>query len=284
MFPAAPATSIEVVESGPLRACLEIKRAILNSSIVQRVSLTHNGARLDFRTEVDWNERHVLLKAAFPLELRTPQTSFEIQWGHVKRPTHQNTSWDWAKFESCAQKWIDLSEPDYGVSLLNDCKYGHDVKDNVMRITLLRSPAMPDPDADAGHHEFTYSLLPHSGGLSSETIRQAYALNDPLIAFQATTEPCATANTPTSMFSLDRDNVLIETIKQAEDGNGIIVRPYETLGTRCTVSLQSDFKIQSCTIVNLLEKQLQPLKPAGSEIRFDIKPFEILSLRLTMAE
>jgi len=280
VFPAAPATSIEVVESGPLRACLEIKRTVLSSSIVQRITLTRDDARLDFQTVVDWNERDVLLKAAFPLELRAPQASFEIQWGHVKRPTHQNTSWDWAKFESCAQKWIDLSEPDYGVSLLNDCKYGHDVKDNVMRITLLRSPGMPDPDADAGRHEFTYSLLPHAGGLSSGTIQQAYALNDPLIAFPSAAEPLAAANAPTSMFSVDRDNVIIETIKQAEDGNGIIVRLYEALGSRGAVSLQSDFSVQSCEIVNLLEKPLQPIRLEKSEIRFDIKPFEIITFKI----
>ncbi len=131
---------------------------------VQRISLSHNSPRLDFDTTIDWHERHILLKVAFPVDVLSPQATYEIQWGNVQRPTHRNTSWDWARFETCAQKWVDLSEGDYGVSLLNDCKYGHDIQDNVMRLSLLRSPTMPDPEADQGEHRFAYSLLPHAGG------------------------------------------------------------------------------------------------------------------------
>ena len=124
----------------------------MRSEYVQHVSLRYNSARLDIETTIDWQERHVLLKAAFPVDILSPVATYEIQWGNVERPTHRNTSWDWARFETCAQKWVDLSEGDYGVSLLNDCKYGHDIKDNVIRISLLRSPSDPDPEADRGEH------------------------------------------------------------------------------------------------------------------------------------
>ncbi|MBZ0302528.1 MAG: alpha-mannosidase, partial [Anaerolineae bacterium] len=157
------AEPVKVVESGPLRATLEIKRNVLNSPLVQRISLGYHSARLDFDTWIDWHERHVMLKVAFPVDVLTPVATYEIQWGNVERPTHWNTSWDWARFETAAQKWMDLSEGDYGVSLMNDCKYGHDVRGNVMRISLLRAPTNPDPEADQGEHRFAYSLLPHAG-------------------------------------------------------------------------------------------------------------------------
>jgi alpha-mannosidase len=114
------------------------------------------------------------------VDILTPQATYEIQWGNVTRPTHRNTSWDWARFETCAHKWVDLSEGDYGVSLLNDCKYGHDIHNNVMRITLLRSPTMPDPMADFGEHQFKYSMYPHVGSWNETTQREAYLLNDPI--------------------------------------------------------------------------------------------------------
>ena len=191
IWTADPATSVEVVEAGPLRATLKISRRILRSEYVQHVSLRYNSARLDIETTIDWQERHVLLKAAFPVDILSPVATYEIQWGNVERPTHRNTSWDWARFETCAQKWVDLSEGDYGVSLLNDCKYGHDIKDNVIRISLLRSPSDPDPEADRGEHRFAYSLLPHAGSWGDLTIAEAYCLNDPLIVAEGktSTEP-----------------------------------------------------------------------------------------------
>src|SRR5205814_8119174 len=146
-------------------------------TITQRILIHADIPRIDFPTRVDWRERQTLLKAAFPVTVNSPRATFDIQWGNVERPTHWNTSWDWARFETCAHKWIDLSEGDYGVSLLNDCKYGHDVRNNVMRISLLRSPTRPDPEADQGEHRFAYTLLPHRGSWDETTINAAYALN-----------------------------------------------------------------------------------------------------------
>lgn len=281
MWTSEPADSIEVVERGPLRATLEIRRRILNSTYVQRISLTHNSAALTFDTTIDWHERHVLLKVAFPVEVLSPQATYEIQWGNVERPTHRNTSWDWARFETCAQKWIDLSEGGYGVSLLNDCKYGHDVRDNVMRMSLLRSPTHPDPEADQGEHRFTYQLLPHAGRWDDATIAGAYALNDPLLVTVNTTnvEPTDAERTE-SFVSVDQPNVVIETVKQANDGNGIVVRLYESQRRRGTVTVRTGFPLHDAAITNLLEENQSDVTMEKRAVTFEITPYQIVTLRL----
>ncbi len=288
MWLSAPATSIEVVEQGPLRATVEVKRRILNSNYVQRISLTHNSPRLDFDTHIDWHERKVLLKVAFPIDVLAPTATYEIQWGNVQRPTHRNTSWDWARFETAAQKWVDLSEGDYGVSLLNDCKYGHDIYENVMRLTLLRGTTSPDPQADLGEHEFKYSLFPHTGSWDERTIAEAYALNDPLIIYKSTADnrpptaenqPSAVSHLP-SLVSTDQPNIIIETIKRAEDGNGIIVRLYESQRRRGPFTLTTNFSIAAAWRTNILEVNMAKLSVEGNQLNHTIKPYQILTLRL----
>ena len=280
--------SIEWIETGPLRQTLEIRRQILNSTIVQRISLNRGSARLDFETEVDWQERHVLLKVAFPVDILSPAATYEIQWGSVQRQTHRNRSWDWARFESCAQKWVDLSEGDYGVSLLNDCKYGHDVRGNVLRLTLLRSPTFPDPEADRGMHRFTYSLLPHAGSWDDRTIGAAYGLNDPVIVSQAGDRHFesdghlpAPGLRPPSFVSVDSPNVVIETVKVAEDGRGVIVRLYESQRMRGEVVLTAGFAIGEAWITNLLEEDAAALEVEGNRVRLQVRPFQILTVRVT---
>ncbi|MBN1218019.1 MAG: alpha-mannosidase [Anaerolineae bacterium] len=280
MWEAAPASSIEMVEAGPLRATLEIRRRILHSDYVQRISLTYNSPRLDFDTTIDWRERHILLKVAFPVDILSPVATYEIQWGNTQRPTHRNTSWDWARFETCAQKWVDLSEGNYGVSLLNDCKYGHDIRENVMRLSLLRSPTTPDPEADQGEHRFAYSLLPHAGGWNEITIAAAYALNDPLIVAEGSGNKGGSASIVLSFLSVDRPNVVIETVKQAEDGRGVIVRLYESQRHRGQVTLTSSFVLESVWLTNLLEENQLQLSPAGNRVGFSIRPYQIVTLRL----
>ncbi len=281
MWLADPAQSVTVVESGPLMATLEIRRRILHSDYVQRISLAHNSPRLDIATEIDWRERHVLLKVAFPVEVLTPTATYEIQWGNVERPTHRNTSWDWARFESCAQKWVDLSEGGYGVSLLNDCKYGHDIHENVMRISLLRSPTHPDPEADQGEHRFVYSLLPHADRWDEKTIAAAYALNDPLLV--ATGQRRTDAQTPGSLVAVDASNIVIETVKQAEDGHGVIVRFYESRRRRGEVTLTTGFPLAAAWRTNLLEENQYVLPCDGNQVRLTVKPYEIVTLRLAAA-
>jgi alpha-mannosidase len=283
---ADPATSVTVVEQGPLRATIELRRRILHSEYVQRISLAHNSAQLDFDTTIDWRERHILLKAAFPVDVLAPAATYEIQWGNVQRPTHRNTSWDWARFETCAHKWVDLSEGGYGVSLLNDCKYGHDIHDNVIRMSLLRSPTMPDPEADQGQHRFCYSLLPHAGGWNETTIAAAYALNDRLIAaslaeLRSGAPGQAAAAMP--LVATDQPNVIIETVKLAEDGQGIIVRGYESQRRRGQLTLQAGFGLAEAWRTNLLEENREQLEVAGNAVTFAVRPYEIFTLRLVPA-
>ncbi|HVU66056.1 MAG TPA: alpha-mannosidase [Ktedonobacteraceae bacterium] len=286
MWTAEPASAVRVLEAGPLRATLEIERQILHSRYTQRISLAYNSPRLDFETDIDWRERHILLKVAFPVDILSPVATYEIQWGNVQRPTHRNTSWDWARFETCAQKWVDLGEGDYGISVLNDCKYGHDIRDNVIRISLLRSPTSPDPLADQGQHTFTYSLLPHTGTWDERTIGSAYMLNDPLIVHTAASldeqregeqEPLA------SLVAAGQPNIVIETVKQAEDGQGLIVRFYESQRRRGLITLTTSFPLQAAWRTNLLEQNESELAATDRQITLPVRPYEIVTLRLVPA-
>jgi len=296
MWTADPATSVKVIESGPVRATIEIQRQILHSNYVQRLSLSRNRRRLDFDTTINWCERHVLLKVAFVVDILSPLATYEIQWGNIQRPTHRNTSWDWARFETCAQKWVDLSEGDYGVSLLNDCKNGHDIFDNNIRLSLLRSPTYPDTEADQGQHHFTYSFLPHSGDWS-DTIGEAYALNDPLIVYRVDKEhdndradvsvsnnsSLSIIHNQQSIISTDRPNIVIETIKRAEDNNGIIVRLYESQRKRGPVVLSTSFPLSEVWRTDLLEQDKEKLEMSGNSMRLEIRPYQIVTLRLIPA-
>ena len=203
-----------------------------------------------------------MLKVAFPVSVLAQVATYEIQWGNVARSTHTNSSWDWAQHETCAHKWVDLSEGDYGVSLLNDCKYGHDIKADVLRLTLLRSTTSPDADADRGRHEFTYGLFPHADDWRNGTVAAAYHLNDAVIV-----RPVAGAEDSAStrrrwflLLPIDQPNVVIETVKRAEDGNGIIVRLYEHHRSRRHVTLTAGFQLAHAERCDLLE---QPLDSRG---------------------
>jgi alpha-mannosidase len=276
---AEPADAVRVVERGPLRATLEIERRILNSRCTQRISLSSRSPRLDVETVIDWRERHTMLKVAFPVEVLAPSATYEIQYGAVDRPTHRNTSWDWARFETVAQKWVDLSEGGYGVSLLNDCKYGHDIRDNVIRLTLLRSPTLPDPEADQGEHRFAYSLLPHAGGWQDGTQAEAYALNDPIIVATGSGGKAAGLR---SLVRCDSPNVVIETVKRAEDGNGLIVRLYEGQRKRGTVRLVMGVPVRSARLTNLLEEDGERLAVEGGEVVLALRPYQIATVKLQL--
>jgi alpha-mannosidase len=280
-----PAESIQMIEYGELRQTLEIKRKILNTIYTQYISLNYNSPRLDFDTHVNWQERRIMLKVAFPVDVLSPQATYEIQWGNVTRSTHRNTAWDWARFETCAQKWVDLSEGGYGVSLLNDCKYGHDIHHNVMRLTLLRSTMDPDPTADYGEHHFMYSLYPHLGSWNVETQREAYLLNDPVIVYRSNVERQTSERLLSSLYSLvscSTPNVIIETIKQAEDGNGIIVRLYESQRQRGQVRVRFGSAVESAWTTNLLEEKESTLSVDQDSILLQIKPYQIVTLRVKL--
>jgi alpha-mannosidase len=270
---------LELVESGPLRASVKIVRRFGASRLEQHIVLRADSARIDFPTEVDWQEKQKLLKVAFPVAIRAMNATYEIQYGHLERPTHTNTSWDLARFEVCAQKWADLSETGYGVALLNDCKYGHDIHGNVICLSLLRAPISPDPVADRGHHQFVYALLPHAGDFKqSRVIEEAYALNVPLVvkALKPNSGPLPSTH---SFFQLDRPNAIIEAIKVAEDGDALIVRLYEATGARGAVTLTTSLPVRHAWSSDLLENNLKPLPLKNGRIRLDLQPFEIVTLK-----
>jgi alpha-mannosidase len=280
-----PGATIEVIEAGPVRAALRITRRYRGSTLVQELRVYDHLPRIDFATQADWQARQVLLKAAFPVAVRSPRATFEIQFGAVERPTHRNTSWEQEKFEVCAHRWADLSETGYGVSLLNDCKYGYDVRDNVLRLTLLRGPESPDPDADRGHHEFTYALFPHAGGWGEgETVRRGWELNAPVVCVTGDegrqTKDDRRQTPQTDSFFQVEGPAILETIKPAEDGNGWILRLYEPNGGRGQVTLRAARPWHQVERCNLVEEAGTELAAAGQAVTFPIRPFEIVALRV----
>ncbi len=270
--------SLTIIEEGPVRVGIEVKRNYRSSSIIQRMYLSYNSKRVDFDTEIDWHESHIFLKAAFPVDVLSPTATYEIQWGNVERPTHRNTSWDWAKFETAAQKWGDLSEGNYGVAILNDSKYGYETKHNEIRLSLLKSATSPDPIADQGRHVMTYSLLPHIGDWRGEVIPQAYDLNDPIIL--RSVDGGDGSDNLESLVSIDAPNVMIETVKQAEDGNGIIVRLYENHRYRGKFTLKTGFALAEAHHCNLLEENETELEITDNSITMSVRPYQIATLRL----
>lgn len=281
-YPVRDILDWHVVEEGPLRAAVEITRRIGQSSIRQRICLWHNRRRIDFVTEVDWQERQMLLRALFPLNINATRATCEIQFGAVERPTHRNTSWDMARFEVCAHRWVDLSEGDYGVALLNDGKYGHSLHHSTLGLSLLKGAIHPHPDADRGRHRFTYSLFPHRGDWrAAQVVRRAYELNAPLRAvWTIDHEPPATAEVPSSFLTTPTDHIVVETVKCAEDGDGLIVRLYEVHNQRGPASLVFGQPVTRAIEVDLLERAVGPVAVEGHTVRFDVRPFEVKTLRV----
>lgn len=271
-----------VEESGPLRGVLRLTWRFHHSSITQSVTIYRDSPRIDFRTVVDWQEKRVLLKVAFPVDVRSTRATYDIQFGNIERPTHWNTSWDVAKFEVAAQKWADLSEGNYGVALLNDCKYGHDIRNNVMRLTLIKSPVEPDETADRGRHEFTYALLPHAGDWrQAEVAKAAYELNYPLLAQEVKAQPAGPLPSEASFAELDCDHAMIETIKKAEDDDACVVRLYEYKQYRADgIKLRFDRPIRQAVECNLVEEEEAAMQPDGHTLTFSIKPYEVKTYKV----
>lgn len=268
-------TSVEM--EGPLRAAVRFRREFGSSAIEQRMVLDAGSRVLRFETEVDWHERHRFLKVAFPVAVRSARATYEIQFGHVERSTHTNTSWDQARFEVCAQRWADLGEAGYGVALLNDCKYGHDILGSVMRLSLLRAPTHPDPEADQGHHRFTYALMPHPGDFrQAGVIAAAEDLNHPLRVARGSLPP----GERRSLVEVDTPEVVVEAIKRAEDDDSVVVRLYEAWGGRCRASLRTSLPFSRAFLCDLLERDREQVAVRDGQVELALTPFKLLTLKL----
>jgi alpha-mannosidase len=276
--------STEIITSG--QVCFRIRRMYSigeNSSLIQDTVFYAYSKRIDFDTMVDWHEKRKLLKVEFDTAIDAAQIRCEVQYGNLLRNTHKNLPQDRARFEFCAHKWVSLEEGGGGIALLNDCKYGHDAEGGRVRLTLLRSPIAPDPDADMGFHRFTYTLLPFTGTFGeSGIVRAGYELNDP-----AKVEPISAADKASadySLFWIEGESVIAETIKVAEENNGkkrIVIRLYESLGGKAKTVLHFNKTLASAAETDMLEENPQPLPVTGEDLCLKFKAFEIKTIMVT---
>jgi len=268
---------IRVLAKGPLAATVVIERTINESRVTQEVTMRRGSRRVDIRTIVDWKETHKLLKAAFPLNIRSDEAIYEIQFGHLRRPSHKSRQYDADRFEVSHHKWCALAEEGRGFAILNDCKYGANALGNVLKLTLLKSATAPDPGADRGTHEFVYSIYPWIGSLmESGVVREAYELNAPALV----AEGYAGLR---SLLSVDSRNVVLEAMKMSEDGAGDpVLRFYESMrtGTRCR--LICGMAVKGAWECDMLENKLRKIewKDDGADLYF--RAFEIKTVRLKL--
>ncbi|KAI9312271.1 galactose mutarotase-like domain-containing protein [Dichotomocladium elegans] len=254
--------SVQLLEQGPLRAALLVEKRISDTSrLRQIIVMTALSRRIDFETEVDWNENRQFLKVEFAWDIMADKVTYETQYGVVTRPTHYNTSWDSAKFEVAGHKFADISEYGYGVALLNDCKYGYAAHRNVVRLSLIRSPKAPDSNCDIGHHVFKYAIYPHEGHfIQSDVVREGYNFNVPLLNRIIPMSKAASVSKALPKFRLeDAPNVVLDAIKRAEDSSDIIIRLYEAYGGHARARLVSSIPMKSIYRCNILEDELEPV-------------------------
>ena len=277
-YPINDFVSSEKVFDGE-RSGLKIVRKFEESTIEQTIWLYEHIDRIDFDTKLDWQTEHVLVKAFFPVDVNAEKATFDTQFGNLERPAHANTSWDKAKFEVCGHKFADLSDDSYGLSVLNDCKYGYSVRDGEIGLSLLRCPTYPAPDCDKGEHTFTYSLYPHTGAVrNSEVYKQAYLLNNPFVAVIAN----GNGKLPErySFASADKPNVIIDTVKRAEDSDDIIVRLFESENKTTDVNVKFAANVKKVVLCDLMENELEDLPVKDGVISIRVKPFEIVTLKI----
>jgi alpha-mannosidase len=277
------ADEVKLVESGPLRAVIRIKKHFQNSTFIQDVTLFPASPRVDVNMQVEWHEKHVLLKVAFPLSAHSDKATFEIPYGSVERPTTRNTPAEKAQFEVPAMRWADISDEKHGFSLLNNSKYGYDAKGNVLRQSLLRSPEWPDPHADEGHHEFTYSLYPHGGGWKEAlTVRQGYELNYRLLAMQVEKHEGALP-AEHALVEVKAENVVLTAMKKAEDDDSLILRFYEWGGRDTDVKIQLPPGAERAQDTDLMERPFADLPLQGGAVTVHSKPYEIKTVKVRFA-
>ncbi|MFZ9627874.1 MAG: alpha-mannosidase [Ilumatobacteraceae bacterium] len=272
--------SIEVVDAGPLVATLRVRRSFGRSTMVQDLTVRAGSPRVDLSFDIEWHEDEQLLTLDVPLAVRTREAACGIQYGHVMRPTHASTSWDAAKFEVCAHRWVDLSEADWGVAVLDDGRWGHGLHDGGVTVSLLRAAKYPDPEQDHGRHTVTVSVLPHAAGLGS-VVREAEALNVPLRVIGTGAGVAADDSWAVRVVHADHHAVDVSAVKLADDGSGdLVVRLAEVTGARTPVTAALSRRIESASRCNALEEPQQPLDVADGIVSLTLQPFELVTLRL----
>jgi alpha-mannosidase len=277
-----PATSVRLIEAGPLRATVRVEHATKASHFVQDIILYAGVDRVEVANDIDWHEQHILLKAAFPLAASGPNATYEIPYGTIERPTTRNNSFEKARFEVPAIQWADLGDGQHGFSLLNNSKYGYDAKDNVLRLTLLRSPISPDPNADQGRQQFVYALYPHSGDWKQAgSEQQGWDFNYALMAIQVAPH---TGSLPPqhSFIEIEPSSVILTAVKKSEDDDALILRFYEWAGKPTHVKIQLPHGVASAVMTNLLET------PDGTHVtvthdsaEVDVTPYSINSMKIS---
>jgi alpha-mannosidase len=276
------AESVTVVATDPLIGAIRVERSFgKGSTITQTITLRAGSPRIDFETDIDWHEAEKILKAGFPVDIRAPHSSAEIQFGHIQRPTHTNTSWEAARFEVSGHRWVHIAEPGYGVAVINDSTYGHDVTRTVredggtttrISLSLVRAPRVPDPEADQGRHRFAYALLP--GASIDDAVAEGYALNLPLRVADS-------AGAPEPVVSVAGEGVTVEAVKLADDASGdVVVRLYESRGGRAQGVLRTGFPVAGAQVTDLLERRLEDADVVDGGVPVTLRPFQILTLRL----
>ena len=270
-------SELQVKMAHGLRGGVWFRRRFGDSWLGQLMKLDSGSRVLKFETFVSWYEEHKLLKVAFPVTVKAREATYEIQFGHLTRPTHSDTSRARAMFEVCAQRWADLGDADYGVALLNDSKYGYDILGSVMRLSLLRAPTHPDPTADRGMRTFTYALMPHPGDFRrAGVIEAAEDLNAPLWPAETGLPP----GTSRSLIEVDTPQVIVEAIKRAEDSDAVIVRLYEAWGGHCRARVKTTLPARRATLCDLLEREREYVEVRDGRLELELTPFKILTLKL----
>ncbi len=274
-----PAT-VEVLERGPLLGAVRVTRADGPSTFAVTYRLTAGSNRLDLVVDVDWRHEEHLLSMAFPVDVRAEQATCDIQFGHVRRPTHASSSWDAAKFEVCAHRFVDLSEPSFGIAVLNDGRFGHAVQGDAVRVSLLRAARYPDPQADRGRHEVTLALVPHGPGLG-RVLEEAEALNRPPRVLTGGSAP----SSPAPIVAVVGGAAELVAVKGADDRSGdVVLRLHEALGDRSTVRLEFARDVRRAVRCSVLEDAGDELPADGHAVELSLRPFELVTLRVTLAD
>ena len=272
----------ELVELGAVRAVYKVDRTFRNSTFTEYYCIYNDLQRIDVDYEADWHEDHVVLKADYPVDVNSTRATFDIQFGNIERSTTTNTTWEFAQFEESMHKWADLSDNGFGLSVINDCKYGCDVKNGHIRPTLFRCATRPNKIQDREHHSFSFSIYPHSKRANdSDVVKEGYNVNFPLYAVPQKAQE-GTLPAEYSLVSCNKENVVIETVKIAEDSDNLIVRAYETWNSKTPVTLTFCNAIESATECNLMEEEDEAVVFENNTLTATFKPFEIKTFKVKL--